>query len=169
MMAPAPGRFSITKLCLSCSERCCAITRPNTSAGPPAPNGTIMRTDFDGYCFSAACAGSEARETVTAAKRARGLMTILPLSARPEWERLPSAMRQPVDHVAGLAQVPTALTPQLLAGELRSRDQGFELSPHHAAVNAAMERTLREATVGPGDHVLAPEQMCEPHDALGDE
>src|SRR5947207_10805361 len=131
MMAPAPGRFSITKLCLSCSERCCAITRPNTSAGPPAPNGTIMRTDFDGYCCAATCAGREARKTVTAANRARLLMNDPPHDCR----RMIVAASAPINAAAGrscrrLCEHSGALAPQLLAGEPRPLDQCLELGPH---------------------------------------
>src|SRR5215470_4797456 len=59
--------------------------------------------------------------------------------------------------------------PQLLAGEARAFDQCLELGPHDGRMNAAMERALREAAVGPGDHVLAPQQTREPYDPLGDE
>src|SRR5262245_56583062 len=59
--------------------------------------------------------------------------------------------------------------PQLLAGEPRALCERFELRPHDGGMNAAMERALREAAVGPGDDVLAAEKLGEPHDPLGDE
>src|SRR3954469_5021331 len=61
----------------------------------------------------------------------------------------------------------TRLAPELLAGEARSLDQCFELGPHDGRVDTAMERTLREPAVGPGDDVLAAENAREPHDPLG--
>src|SRR4051794_14223581 len=45
----APGRFSTTNDPLSWVLKPCAIKRAAISVGPPAPNGTIMRTVLDGY------------------------------------------------------------------------------------------------------------------------
>src|SRR2546422_7185778 len=38
---------------------------------------------------------------------------------------------------------------------------------HDRRMDAAVKRPLREAAVGAGDHVFAPEHAGEPHDALG--
>src|SRR5712671_2443854 len=46
----APGRFSTTNAPLSWVLKPCAIKRAAISVGPPAPNGTIIRTVRDGYC-----------------------------------------------------------------------------------------------------------------------
>src|SRR5712671_5785038 len=46
----APGRFSTTNDPLSWVLKPCAIKRAAISVGPPAPNGTIIRTVRDGYC-----------------------------------------------------------------------------------------------------------------------
>src|SRR5690242_4838197 len=49
MIEPAPGWSSTTNDCLSSCDRYCAIWRQYTSAGPPAANGTMMRTGWVGY------------------------------------------------------------------------------------------------------------------------
>src|SRR6266446_7383556 len=58
------------------------------------------------------------------------------------------------------------LAPQLTAGKPRALHQRFELRPHDRRMDAAVKRPLREAAVGAGDHVFAPEHAGEAHDAL---
>src|SRR5258705_12166401 len=56
MVEPAPGRFS-TMICWpSVDDRCWATSRPMTSTGPPAGNGTSSLIGREGY-RSCACAG----------------------------------------------------------------------------------------------------------------
>ena len=57
--------------------------------------------------------------------------------------------------------------PQLLRRQLRTVQQRLELGPHDAGANAPVERALREAAVGAGDHVLAPDHLGQPNDAFG--
>src|SRR3712207_5979316 len=49
MLPPAPGRFSITKLCPSLSLSRSAMMRVSTSVEPPAGSGTTMRTRRSGH------------------------------------------------------------------------------------------------------------------------
>ena len=44
VVARAPGRFSITNCWPSCCDSFCPIRRAKISPGPPAPNGTMIRT-----------------------------------------------------------------------------------------------------------------------------
>src|SRR5262247_3288988 len=60
-------------------------------------------------------------------------------------------------------------TPQLLAGKPRALSERFELRPHDRGMDAAMERSLREAAIGAGDDVLAADEPGEPHNPLGDQ
>ncbi|MNC96660.1 hypothetical protein D3C83_140890 [compost metagenome] len=48
MIVLPPARFSTTTACPSASVSLGAISRAWISAGPPAANGTISRTGFDG-------------------------------------------------------------------------------------------------------------------------
>src|SRR5262245_52429950 len=59
MIEPAPGRSSTTKGCLSASDRCWARTREYTSAGPPAPNGTMILTGRVGKSCANKAAGQD--------------------------------------------------------------------------------------------------------------
>src|SRR4051812_44852719 len=64
MVAPAPGRLSMMTCWPSVVDRCCATSRPMTSTGPPAGNGTSSLIGRDGYRSCArswACAGRPAK------------------------------------------------------------------------------------------------------------
>src|SRR5262245_29866405 len=65
MAPPAPGLFSITTGCLICAVSLSATTRESTSVGPPAGNGTTIRTGFTGQsCALAAKLKSAAARTM---------------------------------------------------------------------------------------------------------
>ena len=61
------------------------------------------------------------------------------------------------------------LRPQFLAGEPRAFGQRLELRPHDLRMDAAVERALRKAAIGAGDHVLAADDLRQPNDAFGDQ
>src|SRR5215510_14060349 len=85
-------------------------------------------------------------------------------------QRLAPSCRSP--HVASQRRSlcgSARLTPQLLAGKPRALGERFELRPHDRGMDATMERALREAAIGPGNDVLAADQLGEPHDPLGNE
>src|SRR5882672_9662760 len=54
MLAPAPGRLSMTTGCPQASASFCPSARPTMSGVDPAGNGTTRRTALDGY--DCACA-----------------------------------------------------------------------------------------------------------------
>src|SRR6266849_10708499 len=64
---PAPGRLSTTNCCASDSESFCASARAMMSVPPPAAEGTMKRTGFDGY--AAVCAGACAQASSKIGKR----------------------------------------------------------------------------------------------------
>src|SRR5215211_1999919 len=49
-IAGGAALISITNCCPSFSDSFCPISRATTSVGPPAGNGTMMRTGLLGYC-----------------------------------------------------------------------------------------------------------------------
>src|SRR5688572_31496476 len=58
MLAPAPGRFSITAGCPSPSPIFVASTRPMRSVELPAENPTTIRTGLTGYACDSAAVGN---------------------------------------------------------------------------------------------------------------
>src|SRR6266849_7544868 len=62
----------------------------------------------------------------------------------------------------------SSLIPQLPARESSALDQRLQLGPHDRGMNAAIEGALRKAAVGARHHVLAPQEIGEAQDALGD-
>ena len=64
----------------------------------------------------------------------------------------------------------SAPSPQLLAGEARAFGHRFELGPDHRGVDFGLVgRLRREAAIGAGDDVLAPDQLGEAHQPFGDQ
>src|SRR5580704_14338095 len=60
--------------------------------------------------------------------------------------------------------------PKLLGREPRAFRHGPKLGPDHSRMNLGLIRRLRrETTVDAGNHILAPHQPGEAHDALGDQ
>ncbi|MOA26632.1 hypothetical protein D3C78_1474400 [compost metagenome] len=74
-MPPAPGLFSITTAWPSVSPIFWATTRAVTSATPPAPNGTTMRTGLVGK-FCAKASGVSSAEATRAASKRGNCMTV---------------------------------------------------------------------------------------------
>src|SRR6266853_4681229 len=64
---PAPGRLSTTNCCPSDSESFCASARAMISVPPPAAEGTMKRTGFEGYPV---CAAAPAQTRVSRRKAA---------------------------------------------------------------------------------------------------
>src|SRR5437868_14467311 len=83
MMPLAPGRFSMTKGCLSRSLSGSARMRAATSVGPPAGYETMMRTGFTGH----ACPQAAAGKRHSAKRMARRFM-----SDRPECGHQPAIL-----------------------------------------------------------------------------
>src|ERR1051325_7353947 len=60
--------------------------------------------------------------------------------------------------------------PQLFARDARALDHRLEFRPPHRGVDFRLARPLRrEAAVAARHHVLAPDDLCVAHEALGDE
>src|SRR6185312_7205861 len=60
-----------------------------------------------------------------------------------------------------------SLGPELPARKPGSFAQRFQLRPHHRRMHAAIERPLRKAAIGAGDHVLAADNTRQARNALG--
>src|SRR6516164_9946145 len=69
----------------------------------------------------------------------------------------------------GLTAAGSPSVPQFFAGEARALCQRFELCPHDRGVDPPVERSLREAAIRSGEHVLASEEPGVADDALGNE
>ena len=67
MVLEAPGRFSITKLCLRLSLNRSASIRAMTSVPPPAEAPTMIRTGLDGQAWAPAMPGAAAKARMAAA------------------------------------------------------------------------------------------------------
>src|SRR5471032_530240 len=67
MLPPAPPRFSITTGWPHASASFAPSSRATRYAGPPAGNGTITRTGFDGYCCASAGADMTEQQKKAAA------------------------------------------------------------------------------------------------------
>src|SRR6476646_4674429 len=62
------------------------------------------------------------------------------------------------------------LAPELPGGEIGTLPHRLELLPYHRVMHfGAIERLGREAAIRGGDHVLAPHQLGEAHDAFRDQ
>jgi hypothetical protein len=84
----APGRFSITTLWPQISDNFCAVIRMLTSVGPPAGNGTTIRTGRFGKFAAGSADWAPATPSpasianVIASARNQVLMVVLPVFAR---------------------------------------------------------------------------------------
>src|SRR5262249_39674492 len=59
------GLFSTTTGWPQRSDRCCPISRPEMSSGPPGGKGTTRCTGFEGYCWADAAAAKAAKSRAT--------------------------------------------------------------------------------------------------------
>src|SRR5438093_7549983 len=64
---------------------------------------------------------------------------------------------------------PAGTGPELPGRQRCALRQGLELGPHDGVMHAGRKGTLREATVGAGNHVFPPDQAGVGCDAPGDE
>ncbi len=78
MIEPAPGLFSITTGCFIASDRYWPTCRENTSAGPPAPNGTTILIGFVGYSCAGADAGQASANAGNKASARNGMFIGVP-------------------------------------------------------------------------------------------
>src|ERR1700759_36127 len=63
----------------------------------------------------------------------------------------------------------TMLMPEFFAGEPGALCECFKLCPHDARMHAAVERPLSKAAVGPGNDILAPDELGVADDAFAHE
>src|SRR5215211_1474997 len=89
---PAPALFSTTNCCPSLFVKCSEKMRAITSVLPPAANGTMTTTGFDGH-LSCANRAPAIKPSVTAAgaslAKIRSRIFPLPLSSNDAWRRSP--------------------------------------------------------------------------------
>ena len=76
MLPPAPGLFSTITCSFNCTESAVAVARVSVSAGPPAANGTTMRTGRDGNDCARA-PGASATAALASAQRIRSRREIV--------------------------------------------------------------------------------------------
>src|SRR5208283_5074208 len=85
MVVPAPGLFSITKVWCSDLRNSSAMARVYTSVGPPAPNGTMILTERDGYSSALLGGAPILRPAASASRTAKCrivVMRVVPVFAR---------------------------------------------------------------------------------------
>ena len=82
-----------------------------------------------------------------------------PVEISPELERLAEQATR------SLGRRPA---PQFAARDARAFGHRLKFRPHDRGMNATVERPLRKAAISAGDNVLAPDNIGEPHNALGD-
>src|SRR5664279_1619635 len=82
-MPPGPGMFSINTCWPNFSVSLAAIMREVTSATPPGPNGSMIRTGFSGHFACAWLSGASAK--IKAAGTASNAKSIFLMAILPEF------------------------------------------------------------------------------------
>src|SRR5580700_5565194 len=136
-MPPAPPTFSTTTCWPRISLTRCAITRPSTSVGPPAANGTTMVTGRVGQSCAPAVPVRASNPASAKAHRAFGMAFSLPLrcSIRPVLAGPFASLGARVKCRSG-ARRPRESLPAVIAGEAKQ----WHRLPHEIASAQARPR-----------------------------